>query len=842
MSKFAARPTLQQQPPALSKPQPALQRQMVPMQPQQPQQQQQQAMVPTRAFAPPVSAPLAGAPIPAPAVYDYPEHVARQQQQQQALDAKLPKYELLVYAPPPPGPSQYGACALFHRKLSQPFPAFREWFSRQYKGAADNWMTEPPGYQMPTVETDPLPVNPNVHITGEWRQAFSKYYKVTIKVLNKRAIHQPCRTDPSKDVFLPGMEEFELDRMPFVVKRASVGPNPGYIFQGISDDGIPVSTADGHTIDWIEEPRRRYGMSTAFDAEAKLFDRILEELAAFIVRQGKECVIPSVQNDIVKHGYSPTKAYLELIAHMRTHMPFVEHPPTRSQQTDNSWQDDPNSSSPNMPEITAQCNMTKDGEQNVLPKQRKDALQQINFSNQRKMAISWAHSFFEHMGGQKYKPFPVSRAELRVDARDRRADLVSIPMTEEAMLTEIHTNSVVMTRVRPTLKLTKPDPQKPERLFKDVIELVSVTLIGPIKDVGYQVRGYVPMRTEVQRVNRVEIDDDVAYALGEMATYKPEATRDTEMQRYLEEAPVINSDELEMLVAGHASTKADAEAQKATAAAAAAPGDARLRVAADAADRRAKEAAVAYKRAQDAFAAGSGRERGRDGATVEEMDNTEAAQDAPADHAEDAAGDGDAEGTDAPVQQPPVEEPTRDEIKGVVYAVANGRDPDVDSVQKIVDKLNAKYHPKAPIQSPPAAAAAATKATRAKRPAPVVEEVAEAEEDAGGAEPVGDAAALPGLPVPDSAGFQSQQSPQDEEEEEEEEVPLEQTRDPAADASGVSAAAAADGDDDDDMEDDPPVAEILRARMATTPVRATPAPVAPPAAPARPSKRSRAGH
>lgn len=500
--------------------------------------------------------------------------------------ADAPKYVPLQLTVAPPTMQQFGGTRLMRRKLALPFPAFREWFEREFKGAAGNWDLDPPGYKMPAVETDPLMENKNVKIAGNWKKTdFGKYYQVTVQIMNRRSIHQPHATDPTKDIWVPALEEFYLDCMPVIVKTGIVGPSPGYIFKRLVWDGKPLSTAPGHEIEWPQEARRRYGMSASFALEEKLFKRIEEEYCAFLVRQGEKCVVSQVASEMRGGRMTPTQAYLWLLDHVRKHFPLVEHPPTRSQQPDGSWADDANSSSPYMPEVQAQDNMTSGGAQ-ITKQQRTMALKAINHDNRKPMCAADARRFFYHAGKQKYKELPVSRLELRIDPANGRVDKVNAPLTEDEMLILVRTNAVVIPRVGAELKLATASSE-PDEWFRLNVALKSVVYLGNVADVGYNVNGYVFGRPEAPRGSRVQLDEDVLAVLGEMSAYKAADDGNAELQRYISDAPDPLPEEIDEAIAVHNAAKANRALAEATLACQRAP----------AADRAAVTAAEAHERA-----------------------------------------------------------------------------------------------------------------------------------------------------------------------------------------------------------------------------------------------------
>lgn len=455
----------------------------------------------------------------------------------------------------PPTRAQFGGAAMIRAMLSLPWDEFDDRFSRQFKGAASNWMLHPEGFKWPETESDPLMDNPYVRITGEWRKAFTDYYRVSIQVMNRRSICVKSKTNPSENEWVAGFEDFVLDRYPLVVKRASIGPNPGYIFQSITDDGMPVSSAPGHEDPWTQEGRRRYNMAHQFAVEARVIRFIQASIAAFIVKQGEKCVIPQVQRDITHYKHSPTKAFLYLNEHAEKYMPFIEFPPTRS-QVGSVWQDDPNSSSPNMPEFQAQTQMTKSEDNaSVLPEVRKNALAAIGYTNHKPMCAAHAHKFFGMLGGEVYKPLPVRRVEMRVNDKGV-PELTYVPMDEDDMIVLFRQNAVVLERVRLTMKLKKPNPKKPNLWYSNAAELESVSYVGTVAEAGFKVKGYVASRSEAPGAHTVVMDDLTASVLREMAAYTPGESVAEGVKRCIESAPDLPAEALDAMVEEHQASKA----------------------------------------------------------------------------------------------------------------------------------------------------------------------------------------------------------------------------------------------------------------------------------------------
>lgn len=364
---------------------------------------------------------------------------------QSEADKRKLEYGVATYSDPVLTAQEVGARAYLNESLQRPFDEYIAEFNRAERNSPYNWVLRPEGFAYPREKTDEFTLNPYVKIISFART--NKYktetFTCSFRVRNKRATVQPHPSgDPALEICMSGLSPFALSLPPMVVKRASVGPVVDKCFQQIVFEGVPLCATPDHNMDWPYADRRPYAMHRVFSDVSDMLELLIEDIAAHLVDAGISSPIPAIMFGI-KNGRSKTDLFLETLANLRTHSPLVEHPTERT-QVGAAWVDKPNTSLPQVVQFTTRTPMTKTNGGKLIPTaDRVRALNAIGYDSRQRMCAADANAVFWLMGGQTYNPVVITRPALVLNTASGGAQLQSVVMDQDELITEIDQNSVV---------------------------------------------------------------------------------------------------------------------------------------------------------------------------------------------------------------------------------------------------------------------------------------------------------------------------------------------------------------------------------------------------------------
>ena len=438
--------------------------------------------------------------------------------------ADAPKYQ--GYASVPQvvlSAGERGARELIRRKLARGFPEFRRWWAASYQDAVCNWQLRPPGFTRPKTAADPLLPNPNLRFTGEWapNSYGTEAFRFAVSALNTAHIRQPGCPDE------PGMRPLRVKFMPQIFERASIGPIPGLYFQTVLVKGMPIgSAAGGFARPWTHVAQRGYDMDAGFEEEIEFTRTMEEEIIAWLVLQGENCVVPQIRFALTPEEdaetgetitrMTPAKAYLHFLAYARKKHPMIEYPPVRKQKTIegiSKWVDEKGTESPYAPQIQYEAQMCTG---KLIPKdQRAASLAAVNYNYKKRMTASEAHNFFKSKWDNKFVRVSATRPEVRL-AANGTARLVDVEISDDDCLCHIGGNTLGSLTVYYKFKPNKSQNEdKRDTLFDWGGTLQTVQVLGQCTEYGLPGYAQGPASAPVEAV--IAVDEDLTEVAKSMA-------------------------------------------------------------------------------------------------------------------------------------------------------------------------------------------------------------------------------------------------------------------------------------------------------------------------------------